>query len=140
MPCNDITESIKVTLDTEDRLISYSLRKICCGRSIGHESLLMEYLQNHTITQILEFDPDSLRLDSPPQSNIEQFLRLKHLFALQIVLEAFSGQKPAGGNDAVCQIARVNYGNDGVVIEAEIPVDIVTDKIKACVPCGKDIE
>jgi hypothetical protein len=140
MPCNDVTELIEVSLGPDNRLKSYSLRKICCGQTIGPESLLVDYLRDKTIPEILELDPHTLHLDSPPHSDIEKFLRQKHLVALKLTLEAFSGTQPGGGKDAVCQIARINYGNDGVEIEAEIPVAIVTKMIKACGFCGKDIE
>jgi hypothetical protein len=140
MPCNDVTELLEVSLGPDNRLNFYSLRKICCGQIIGPESLLADYLRNKSVEEILELDPKTIQNDWPHQTEMEQFLRQKHLFALKMALEAFLGKEPGGGKDASCQIAKINYGSDGVVIEAEIPVSIVTKMIKACSPCGKDIE
>ena len=35
MPCEDITEQIRITLDKEEKLLSYCLTKKACGKEIG---------------------------------------------------------------------------------------------------------
>ena len=136
MPCNDITETIRIVIDANERLVSYQLRKSNCGKAVGAESLLLEYLQNRTIPEILQLDPDSLRFGYAAKSDIEDFLHLKHLFALQMTFDTFTGGQAGGGKNASCKIAEVSYGSDGIIIEADIAIDIITERIKACGPCN----
>lgn len=135
MPCNDVTETIRIVLDTNERLVSYRLRKSACDKAVGAESLLLDHLKNRSIPEILKLDPASLRLEYIAQNEIEDFLRLKHLFALQMAIDTFTGGQAGGGKNASCNIVEVNYGSDGIIIEADISVDIIAERIKACGPC-----
>jgi hypothetical protein len=131
VPCKDVTELIRVIIGPDDRLKDYQLRKITCGVSIGSTSRLLGRLHTYTISEILKLGCDSIRYQYAGQSEIEDFLNLKHLFALQMVLETFTGRN---GN-SVCKIIEISYGDDGIIIAAEIEVNIITDKIKSCGPC-----
>jgi hypothetical protein len=137
MPCENVTESIRIELCPDGRLKSYSLRKLTCGVSIGAESMLIDQVHGRTILEIMTMDPAVFRTENA--FNINKFLRLKHLIALKMALEAYTGQS-SGAVSSACKIAEINYDKSGVIIDADIEVDIMVDKIKACGPCDSGCE
>jgi len=111
------------------------LRKISLRQGSWSGVTPPKSLKNRSIPAILKIEPASLRLDYIAQSEIEDFLRLNNLFALQMALNTFIGGQAGGGKNASCRIAEVDYSSDGIIIEADISVDIITKRIKACGPC-----
>jgi hypothetical protein len=141
MPCSDVTERIQVVVDGEDRLKDYTLTKRTCGQGVGAPELLLGQLQGKSIEQILDFDAeqywDEFPLEGPvtDETEILEFLALKHLFALQGTLEVLVG-KASGGQGQTCAAAEIMNDGDDLIIEALIAVDVVTEKIKSCGGCG----
>lgn len=134
MPCKDITELIAVTLDREDRLESYSFAKRTCGKAIGGEALLLEALGGRSVAELLEITAGSFLAEFPPGDEIEEFLGLKHLFAIQGALEVLTGRE-AGDADAFFAAGEVSYGENRTVVKGRISVELVTEKIKSCGGC-----
>ncbi len=137
MPCDNVLELIRITLDSDERLKSYKLQLMTCGKSIGAESLILDRVRDMSISEIRALEP--AKFQSEKDSGIENFLRLKHLFALQLALETYTGQS-SGAVSSACKIAEINYDQSGVIIDADIEVDIMVDKIKACGPCDSGCE
>jgi hypothetical protein len=111
------------------------MRKLTCGVSIGADSMLIDQVHGRTISEIMAMDPAAFRTENA--FNISEFLRLKHLIALKMALEAYTGGS-AGGSSEICKIAEISYDHTGVVIEADIEVEIMTDKIRACTRCDSE--
>jgi hypothetical protein len=135
MPCNDVTEIIEVTLDGDDRLADYAYSKRTCGQGIGAGSLLIDQLLGRTVDDLIAADVEEVRAAFPIENELEEFLALKHFFAIQAVLEVLTGKEPGGKHDP-CAAAEIAYETDHVTITGQIDVDIVTDKIKSCGGCG----
>ncbi len=135
MPCSDVTEILSITLDPEDRIVHYSLIKRTCGGSVGNPSLLRKWVENRPAQEVLEASPDQLLTALPTQSSTWEFLRLKHLFALQSGIQALIGQKSAMPGEA-CVVDSIETTAGGVRLIAEIKVDVLTEKISACGGCG----
>ena len=53
MPCNDITEKLKIKLDSENKLTDYHLTKRTCGGAVGADSLLLDKLKGETAESIV---------------------------------------------------------------------------------------
>jgi hypothetical protein len=132
IPCNNITESIRIEIDSEDRLRNYELGKQRCGLAIGGDSPLINNLLRRPISEILELDINAFCREE--SDNINRFLSLKHLLALKMTLETLIG-KEAGGPTDFCRIIEINYDKDRLIIEAEIDVNIATNKIRLCDAC-----
>ena len=135
VPCTNVVELIQVVLDHDDRLHNYQFVKKTCGQGVGANSLLIDYFKGLSVRELLEIDGETFCRTVPAEDNIVEFLNLKHLFALQAVLETYTGST-AGGKGQPCAVADVSYDNGEVIIDAEIDVDVVTDKIKACQACA----
>lgn len=135
MPCGDITETIKVTLDNDNRIDSYSLSKKTCGGAIGVESLLLDHVGGLSIDQIIRTDELSFAHTNMAEDEIEQYLKLKHFHAIRSVLNVFVGVSPGGTGDA-CTIAAIEYGDEYTVIDAEIKISLLADRIEPCDHCG----
>lgn len=135
MPCSDVTEIIQVTLDANDRLKAYHFAKRTCGQSIGAASLLIDQLGGRTLEELLAYDAERFLTEYPIADGIEEFLSLKHLFAIQSVLEVLTGKEP-GGPDDPCSAAEISCDDGEFVIDAQINLDLVTEKIKSCGNCG----
>ncbi len=135
MPCSNVTELLRVTLDSDERVEHYRLIKDTCGAGVGDQSLLLDFVCGKTAAELLDLDADAYCAQNAITDEVELFLRLKHLFALQSALGAYAGKAAARAGDA-CAICEIMYDQGHVIIDAEISIDIVTDKIKACGRCA----
>jgi len=138
VPCNNLVEQIRITLDDRDRLTGYRFIKQTCGRDVGERSLLTEFLLGLSVDELLAIDSEHLFAVCQPEDDVSRFLHLKHLFAIQAVLEVYTGHSSGAGNFP-CTIAEIGDDRGQVVIDADIDVVLVTDKIKACAGCGSDL-
>ncbi|MEE9553652.1 MAG: hypothetical protein V3W18_05090 [candidate division Zixibacteria bacterium] len=135
MPCNDITENIEIVLDDCDRLKSYCLTKKTCGGAVGIESLLLDKLRGRSVNYLLDTDDYDKQKEHRPENHPEEFLRLKHSIAIKSVLSVYVGNL-SGGIDDTCTIASVDYDNGNTIIDAQIDVLLLSERIKACAHCG----
>ena len=135
MPCQDITETLEVALDANDCLESYAFNKRTCGQGIGQAALLLDWLKGRPASYFLTAQADGFLEEFGVTDSLEEFLTLKHLFAIQGAVEVLTGAAPGGINDAFTA-ASIEFEDDRTVIRGEISIDIVTDKIKACGGCG----
>ncbi len=139
MPCSDVTELLEVVLDDEDRLKEYTFSKRTCGQGVGAESLLIDQLRGRSLDELLNKTADAFLTEFPIVDPLEEFLSLKHLFAVQGALEVYVGREPGGKADAFAA-SGIEYGVDETRINGRIAVDIVTEKIESCggcTSCGK---
>jgi hypothetical protein len=135
MPCADVTELITVTVGPDDTLQAYRFHKRTCGQGVGADSLLLEQFAGLSVDALLALDAETFIAEHPVELEIEEFLNLKHLFAVQAALEVLCGKEP-GGKDDPCAAATVAVEPDGsVVIEGRIAVDLMTEKIRSCGNC-----
>ena len=135
MPCKDVTEIIRVVLDADDRLKEYAFAKRTCGQGVGAESLLIDQLRGASAEKLLVYTAEDFLADFPIADEIEEFLSLKHLFAIQSAMEVLTGKEPGREGDAFAAGEIVFDGNE-TIIQGRIVVDIVTEKIKSCGGCG----
>lgn len=135
MPCSNITELMRVVLDEDDRLIDYRFIKRTCGAGVGGENLLITMFRGKFASGILEFDIDDFVKVYPAGDELQRFLLLKHFIALQGVLRVYTGAA-SGGLDDFCTISGIGHEDGEVVIDSEIAVDAVTEKIESCGHCG----
>lgn len=134
MPCNDVTEILKLTLDPEDRVIRYSLSKLSCGGAVPGRSLIRKWVKHQTAAAILQLNPKLIVDDVQTEDPIEEYLHLKHLFAIQMALTTFLGGQ-AGRPDDACVINTISNGPEGTELLVELKVNVLTDKIKSCGLC-----
>jgi hypothetical protein len=135
MPCKDITELLEVTLDKDECLLAYTFSKRSCGQGIGATSLLIDQLASRSLNELLFKTADEFLEEFPIEDPTEEFLSLKHLFAIQGALEVYTGAEPGGVNDAFAA-SGIDYDVDQTIISGRIAIDIVTEKIKSCGGCG----
>jgi len=135
MPCSDVTEILSVTLGADDCLKAYTFSKRSCGKGVGVESLLIDQLGGKSLQELLAYSAEEFLSEFPIVDEIEEFLSLKHLFAVQGALEVLTG-KESGGKDDPFAASGVSYGEDETVVEGRISVDLMTEKIEACGNCG----
>lgn len=134
MPCGDLTERMRIVLDRRERLKSYLLTKKTCGGAVGVGSLLLEKLEGRGIDELILLNEFRFSQEHPPEDHIEEFLNIKHLMALKAVLGAYAGTG-SGGSD-LCEILSIDFDDGNAVIEADIDVHILAEKVKACAHCG----
>lgn len=135
MPCSDVTEVLEVVLDAGDRLKEYTFSKRTCGQGVGAESLLIDQLQGRSLDELLNKTAEEFLSEFPIADPLEEFLSLKHLFAIQGALEVYVGREPGGKADAFAA-SGIDYGEDETRITGRIAVDIVTEKIESCGGCS----
>lgn len=135
MPCKDVTELLEVVLDGDDRLKEYTFSKRTCGQGVGAESLLIDQLRGRSLDELLHKTAEAFLTEFPIADPVEEFLSLKHLFAIQGALEVLVGREPGGKADAFAA-SGVVYDADETRITGRIAVDIVMEKIEACGGCS----
>ena len=135
MPCGDITERIKLTLDNDNRIDSYALSKKTCGGAVGLESLILEHVGGQSIDEIIGNTELSFLQPSTAEDEIEQYLRQKHFYAIRSVLNVYVGVSPGGTGD-LCTIAGIEHSSEFTVIDAEISIDLLADQVEPCDHCG----
>jgi hypothetical protein len=140
MPCDDVTEVLRVLLDPEDRVQGYSLIKRTCGRAVGELSLIHAWAAGLPAADILAADLDVFLdahtpADGSEMAEAEELLALKHLFALQAGLAVIAGEA-SGAAGETCAIESMVYGPEGCEFVGQVRIDILADKIKACGRCG----
>lgn len=134
MPCRDVTETVRLTLDGEDRLLDYALAKRTCRRGVGTQDLLLQRVRGLSARELLALDADALFGAGGPATDLEEFLALKHLFAIQEALSVLSGDRPGGTGDR-CTIGEVSSSGGEIEVRAEISLDLLTEKIRSCGRC-----
>ena len=132
MPCADITETLEITLDTENRLTDYKFQKRTCGFDIGSHSILLEKFRDNSLEYILALKPELFIDELNDNSEEMRFLFLKHLLAIQSVLETYRGYRK-GSSDSKCVIESVGQDKNDIRIKALVKLSIPTENI---VPCG----
>lgn len=134
MPCDNIDEGLVLRLNQRDELVSYTLAKRTCGALIGEASLLLPWLERRPMEKIVALSSADLARALQPDSD-QEFLYLKHLFALQEALRAYRGEAPCGPK-AAFQLGCVGFGEDSVDIEGWLQVTALTEQIRSCGGCG----
>lgn len=132
MPCLDITERLEITLDAENRLVDYKLAKLSCGVDIGSQSLLLEALAGLTSDKIILISPQIFINELDIHDNEMRFIYLKHLLAIQVLLETYIGKRQ-GSADSKCTIESIEQNDSGIEIKSLIKLAIPVDEIE---PCG----
>lgn len=134
MPCNDITEVLKIDLDHADTVRAYTLNKRTCGAPIGVDTLLLPLVGGQSLDAVLKLVlEDTFTYFQPPAE--EEFLFAKHLVALQEGLRVLVGQSSAAA-DGLCTPTTVSAHADGITFEGLVKIDAVTRRIKSCGNCG----
>lgn len=131
MPCRDVTETIHVVLDGEDRLVRYSLTKHHCGCGVGERALLEGQFAGWPLEAILGLEAGEFLAGQHFADEAGEFLALKHFFALRMALEALTGRVP-GGVGEQCMVASVSHDGEHLHIEVDIPIPLAVEKIRAC--------
>jgi hypothetical protein len=134
MPCKDVTELLDVILDENECLKDYAFSKRSCGQGIGTYALIIDQLKGRSLNELLFKTAEEFLTEFPIPDEVEEFLSLKHLFAIQGALEVYTGAESGGVNDAFAA-AGIEYGDNESRIYGRISVDIVTEKIKSCGGC-----
>lgn len=135
MPCSDVTEVIEVRLDGADVLDSYTFHKRTCGQAVGEASLLLDWVKGRSAEYFLTVDAGAFLEEFRITDSLEEFLALKHLFAIQGAVEVLLGYASGRPDDAFAP-SSIIYDDDGTVVRGLIALDIVTEKIAACGNCS----
>ncbi len=134
MPCSNITELMRVVLDEKEQLTDYRFIKQTCGAGVGGEKLLLDVFRGQSAQDILKLDIDAFCDLYPAEDDLMQFLYLKHFTAIHGVLQVYTGRQ-SGGVGEFCTVSSIRHENGDAIIDSEIAVDAVTEKIQACGRC-----
>ncbi len=136
MPCKDITDHLRIRLDADDRVSRYALRKLSCGGAVGNQSMIIDWLENQKIEDILSADIGQFLDKHQADDEIEEYLLIKHFLAVRAGLAMYIGQE-SGAVKNYCQVEAIRSSETGTEILVHIAVEGMTDDIAACGRCGK---
>ncbi len=135
VPCNDITEVLRLELDAEDRLLGYSLTKRTCGAPIGDDALLLPLVRRASLEELTGMSFERVT-ESADIAEGEEFLFAKHWVALQEAAAVLLGRAEASPA-APCTTVCLSADGDRLGFEALIRVEALTERIQACGNCCK---
>lgn len=135
MPCNDITEILKIKLDGDNRIVSYSLTKNTCGGGVGIGSAIEGWLKNRPAEEVLESSLNSFLEAHPIDSDQPEFFMRKNFEAVHNGLAVMLGYRSGTADDS-CAVDTISYGPDGTELIARIRVSLETRNINSCGSCG----
>jgi hypothetical protein len=135
MPCNDVTEVLTLKFDQQDRIVGYTLVKLTCGGSVTGRSLIKNWVKHRTADEVLRLTHEQLLSEARCGDEVEEYLHLKHLFSIQSALAAMMG-KSGGGPQDFCVINTLASGPEGTELIAELNIEVITEKIRACGRCS----
>jgi hypothetical protein len=137
MPCNNITEMIRLRLDHNNHFIDYSLTKQSCDRAIGESSLINKLIKGRTVEQILDITAESILPGNVSTSTENLYLYTKHLQIIQSVLAIWLGQRDGQAGER-CVIDAINHDEAGIELIAIIKLNLHTENIISCGQIGKN--
>ena len=135
MPCGDITETITIKLDANDKLVDYTFLKRACGGNIGQKSLVLEQLKGSSIEEITALSQTALVDMIQPTDMAEQFLIQKHLSVIQFCFDMLYGKKELHPKNMI-KFYSIDYGPEGLRLEADVKLELDVKKIEPCHNCG----
>jgi hypothetical protein len=133
MPCEDVTEYVQLTLDAEERIESFSLRKHTCGATVGDASLL-PHVRGLAADKLRDARLADLLGDPQRPRAAEAFLLEKQLVALQAALAVYRGEA-SGARHSLFAVAEIAASPQGTEISGLLRVDLATEQIRACQHC-----
>ena len=134
MPCNDITDLLRIRLGHSNKVERYSLTKVTCGGRVGKQNRIQPWLDSMEAEQLIATDPQDFLDSHPCEDEIEEYLLLKQFFAVRVGVAVLLGREH-GGPEEFCSVEAINYTERGIVLRAHIRIDAITDEIKACGRC-----
>jgi hypothetical protein len=134
VPCEDITDSLKIHLDKSERVVDYSLKRRTCGRGVGQERLIADWLFGRTASEVLQVTPGEFQQETKTGAGIRHYLALKHFMAVQNALSIVLG-RVSGGPDDSCTLDCIDYSQDGIEIRAHLGAMAKAEEIEPCRSC-----
>ncbi len=133
MSCS--TDIMRIRLNARDRLIDYHFTRPGCMAMLGGQSLLQKSFQNLSIDEILAIDSETFCECHHADESWKQYYYLKHFIALHSAIAVYTGRQSGGAED-YCSIIKISFDRGITTIEAELALDVVTDKVRHCEKCG----
>ncbi len=135
MPCSDITETIIIKLDKDNKLTDYSFLKRACGGNIGQKSFLLKHLIGYSPEDIINLRQSDLIRSLNPADSTESFLAMKHISVIQFCFQMYYGDKENNPKNAI-KFYSINYDENGIELEADVKLELDVKKIDPCNNCG----
>ncbi len=138
MPCNDITDQLRLRLGNSNKVERYELTKVSCGGRIGKQNMIQDWLDDLDAEQVLNATPQEFLGSFSVEDELEEYLLLKQFFSVRAGVAILLGREAGGPND-FCTVETINHSERGTVLRAYIRIDTITDEIKACGNCCTNI-
>ncbi|MEQ8821548.1 MAG: hypothetical protein RLY93_15040 [Sumerlaeia bacterium] len=135
MPCNDITETVRLVLDLDDNVLDYSLIKRSCGKAVGERSLILSWIRGRRADDLLNDDVEAFLEAYPNEDETLEFLYLKHFFAVRAGLAVLTGRE-CGSIGSECVAQSITCDTEGTEFIGQLKIAVLTEKIKSCGGCG----
>ncbi len=134
MPCNDISDTIRIKINNENKITRYSLTKRTCGGEVGSETLILDWLKNYTVDELINVSAEKFLNDHPTDDEVIEYVLLKQFIAVRSSVATILG-KESGGKDSFCTVDTLTYSEKGIVLTAYLNTDAITAEIESCGGC-----
>ncbi len=132
MPCSDSSSSIAIKLDREEKFLSFEYAKITCGQEITAQTGLSQYLKDKTLPEIIDLAFPQVSKDLNTQEEEAQFILYLEWAALRSAIAQYLGKDDEELDAERCQIASIDYTEEGIEIAEVILPPKELPKIMSC--------
>ncbi len=132
MPCDDITDTLELWLDPDDKIEDYALTKRTCGAEVGHQAFLMPLVEGMVIDELARSDYDFLLPHTEGLDDDQNFLAFKHFIALREAATALTGR---ASDASAFTLSVTAHEQRGLFARGFVSVSQIEGTIKACGHC-----
>ena len=131
MPCDDISESITVVLDHDERLRYFLFEKLTCGKIVPLSGKLNDLCRGKTLDEIAALGFDEIVRTLGVADEEMYFLVDKELDALQSAVGNYRGAGPEL-DMARYKVESIEYGPSTITIRQVILAPKPATRIPSC--------
>ena len=132
MPCSDSSSSISISLDHDEKFVSFEYAKITCGREINGGTKFSDYCKGKDLTEILKTPFAQINNDINPVDEETQFILYLEWDALRSAVAQYLGYEDEDIDKNRCRITSIDYDEKGIEIAQVILPPKELPKILPC--------
>ena len=132
MPCSDSSSSIAISLDKEEKFVSFDFAKITCGREITGSTGFEKFCIGKTLQDILNVGFTELVQSLKLTAEEEQYILYLEWDALRSAIAQYLGVDLEGIDRERCKVTSVTYDETGIEIAEVIYPPKSMPKILPC--------
>lgn len=133
MPCEDSAAEITITIDKNEKILSYEYEKMTCGKNVGMGQVYHNFCTGKIIDHFAEVSFEKAKKACPVEDKEEEFLLYLEWKAVREALREYLG-KERGADSERYKMAEIIAEKDCTILKMIIQAPAAMPEI---IPCGE---